>query len=243
LFFLRMGLMAAGFIAAGGYGVGLALTRRDPSRVAVDYARVLARLTQVPLGLQLEVEGEEKLTAAQPCVYVANHQSTLDVALLASIYPENTVVVAKREIRSIPLFGWIYEKTGNLLIDRSDRTRSVQQLQEAARAVREKGVSVWLFPEGTRGREPGRLLPLKKGAFQLALSAEVPIVPVVVQPLKPVFDSTRRHLNPGTVRIRVLDPIPTAGLDEANLPRLIETTWQRMSEALAELAATVESNG
>jgi 1-acyl-sn-glycerol-3-phosphate acyltransferase len=238
-----MGLLVTGFVLAGGYGVGIAVARRDRSRVAVDYARMLARLTLPPLGARLRVEGAGKLTASQPCVYVANHQSTLDVALLAAIYPQNTVVVAKQEIRKIPLFGWIYEKTGNLLIDRSDRSRSVRQLQDIAGEVRTRGVSVWIFPEGTRGRVPGRLLPLKKGAFQLALAAGVPLVPVVVQPLKPVLDVWRRRLNPGTVRVRVLDPIPTAGLGEAELPQLIETTWTRMAEALDELGREVAEEG
>jgi 1-acyl-sn-glycerol-3-phosphate acyltransferase len=240
VFYLRMGWLVGGFLAAGAYGIGIALVRRDRSRVAVDYARKLARLTQPALGIRLEVEGFENLARHRPCVIIANHQTTLEVPILAALYPQNTVVVAKREIRKIPIFGWIYELTGNLLIDRSDRARSIEQLQEVARRIRDRGVSVWIFPEGTRGKVPGRLLPFKKGAFQLALAAGVPIVPVVVQPLRPVMNVHERRIRPGPVRVRVLDAVPTRGLGEEDLDGMIATTHARMSEALAELHARME---
>src|SRR5690606_10645483 len=144
--------------------------------------RVISRLVQPVLGLTVKVQGQTNLTAARPCVFVVNHQSTFDVPILSSIFPEETVLVAKKELRKIPLFGWLYAATGNILIDRGHNARAVQRLREAQEAIRDRGVSVWIFPEGTRGRVSGELLPFKRGAFHLAIGTGVPIVPVVVSP-------------------------------------------------------------
>lgn len=234
MFYLRMAGAILGFVAASVYGVTIAVLRRDRSRVARDYARMMVRLMRPPLGLRADVRGREHLTTQRPCVYVANHQSMYDVPVLAELYPENTVVVGKRELRRIPLFGWLYAATGNILIDRSDNPSAVVRLREAEEAIAGRGVSVWIFPEGTRATEPGRLLPFKKGAFYMAVAAQVPIVPIVVEPIAPFFDAGRRHIRPGTVRVGVLAPIETAGLTEAGVPDLMARTHERMQAWLTE---------
>jgi 1-acyl-sn-glycerol-3-phosphate acyltransferase len=236
VFYLRMAGTILGFIAASVYGVAIAVLRRDKSRVARDYARMMVRLMRPPLGLRTEVLGREHLTAHRPCVYVSNHQSMYDVPVLAELYPEGTVVVGKRELKWIPFFGWLYAVTGNILIDRADNPSAVGRLREAEEAIGRRGVSVWIFPEGTRATEPGRLLPFKKGAFYMAVAARVPIVPIVAEPIARFFDAGRRHLRPGTVQVRVLDPIETTGLTEADVPALIARTRDRMQSALTAMA-------
>lgn len=237
MFYLRLAGAAAGFFAACAYGIALAALRRDRSRVARDTARMIARLARPPLGLHVRALGEEHLHAERPCVYVANHQSIFDVPVLASLYPAGTAVVAKKEIRRIPLFGWLYERTGNILIDRRDRDQAVGRLREAEAAIAERGVSVWIFPEGTRGPGTGELLPFKKGAFHLAIAAGVPLVPVVVEPLKEILNGAARRIRPATVEVRVLEPIPTRGLTDADLPALMRRTWERMAAVYHEMAA------
>jgi 1-acyl-sn-glycerol-3-phosphate acyltransferase len=238
MFYLRAVGMVFGFVGASLYAIGIALVRRDKSHVARDYARAMARLMRPPLGLEVEVEGEEYIRAQRPCVYVSNHQSAYDVPVLAILYPEDTVIIGKKELRSIPLFGWLYHVTGNILIDRSSNPSSVQRLREAEQAIRERGVSVWIFPEGTRGTTPGQLLPFKKGAFYMAIAAGVPIVPVVASPIHPLFDFKRRILRPGTVQVRVLEPIATGDLHDTDAPRLMAEVRSRMQRALDELATT-----
>jgi len=235
MFYLRMLLMVLSFVTASLYGMAITVVRRDRSLVARDYARALERLMQPALGVRVEVFGGENLRASRPCVYVTNHQSAYDVPVLAGIYPEGTVLIAKKELRSIPLFGWLYEVTGNLLIDRSSNPGSIQRLKEAETAIRERGVSVWIFPEGTRGKVPGKLLPFKKGAFYMAIAAGVPLVPIVVSPIAPLFDVKGRHLRTGTVQIRVLEPISTRGLKEADVNGLLNEVQAKMQTALDEL--------
>lgn len=236
MFYLRFFLALFGFAAAGAYGVAIALVRRDRSRVAHDYARALHRLMAPAVGIELRVLGEDRLSAHQPCIYVANHQSIWDVLVLAPLYPPDTVVIAKQEIRRVPFFGWLYEVTGNVYIDRSNRENAVGELKSAERAIRERGKSVWIMPEGTRGTEPGVLLPFKKGPFRMAVATGAPLLPVVVQPLRDVFDMRRRKIRPGTVEIRVLEPIPTGGMGEAQVSWLMQTTRARMQEELSAMA-------
>lgn len=235
MFYLRVGLSLLGFVGASIYAIGLALIRRDRSRVAYDYAMAMVRLMRPPLGLEVEVSGRENLTRRRPCIYIANHQSAYDVPVLAELHSPNTVIIGKKELADIPLFGWLYRVTGNILIDRANRANAVGRLREAEIAIRERGVSVWIFPEGTRGKVPGKLLPFKKGAFYMAAATGVPLVPVVVGPVTEVFDLNRRMARPGKVSVRVLQPIPTEGLRDADVEQLIRLARERMTEALEQL--------
>lgn len=237
MFYLRVAASLLGFAAATLYAVAIALVRRDRSRVAYDYAMAMVRLMRPPLGLEVHVAGRGNMTARRPCIYVANHQSALDVPILAELHTPNTVVIGKKELNRIPLFGWLYRVTGNIFIDRSNRATAVGRLREAETAILDRGVSVWIFPEGTRGNTRGTLLPFKKGAFYMAIATGVPIVPVVVGPVSDVFSLQQRHVRPGTVHVRVLEPITSEGLTDADVEQLLTTVRARMSEALAELTA------
>jgi 1-acyl-sn-glycerol-3-phosphate acyltransferase len=155
--------------------------------------------------------------------------------VLATLYPENTVVVGKKELSRIPFFGWVFRVTGNILIDRKDNPSAVGRLKEVEDAIRARGVSVWIFPEGTRGKVPGTLLPFKKGAFHMAAATGVPIVPIVVEPLQPYFDARRRHLRSAVLEVRVLKPVTPASADEAGVAALLETVHGRMQAALSEM--------
>lgn len=236
MFYLRVALSLLGFLAASVYAVGIAVLRRDRSRVAYDYAQAMVRLMRPPLGLRVKVVGRENMTANRPCIYIVNHQSAYDVPILAELHLPETVVIGKKELANIPLFGWLYRVTGNILIDRSNRAHAVGRLREAEEAIRERRVSVWIFPEGTRGSTRGELLPFKKGAFHMAVATGVPLVPVVVGPVADVFDLKQRLARPGTVEVRVLEPISTEDLRDADVGALIRLAHERMSAALADLA-------
>lgn len=199
------------------------------------FARFLNRPGLFFLGLKTEIHGAEHLLAAQPCVYLANHQSNLDIITLSSTYCPRTVVIGKKELKWIPLFGLMFAGAGNIMIDRKDRVSALSGLDAAAEAVRAKRLSVWIFPEGTRNRGRAEMLPFKKGAFHLAIKAQIPIVPIVNQHLLRYFDHENHRLIHGqTVHIRVLEPIPTAGLTLKDLDTLMTKVRSRMEEALQD---------
>ncbi|CAN5624347.1 1-acylglycerol-3-phosphate O-acyltransferase [soil metagenome] len=236
LFYPRLALSVLGFFAASAHGVGLALVRRDRSRVAYDTAQMLMRLMRRPLGIRTRVLGRENMDARRPCIYLSNHQSAYDIPVLAELFPPDTVVIGKRELSNIPLFGWVFSATGNILIDRKNNPTAVGQMRDVEEAIRVRGVSVWMFPEGTRGRVPGKLLPFKKGAFYMAVATGVPVVPIVVEPLQPYFDPKRRHLKSGELEVRVLEPVEPGDQGEKAVTELIETVQSRMQDTLSEMA-------
>jgi 1-acyl-sn-glycerol-3-phosphate acyltransferase len=161
----------------------------------------------------------------------------LDVVTFGSIFPKRTVSAGKREIGRIPIFGWFYRLSGNLVIDRGNPRGARDSLEEAARTIREEGVSVWFMPEGHRNAGP-ELLPFKTGAFRLALAAGVPVVPIVAEPLEVIADTRRRLARPGALRVTVLEPIPTdCAAAGRSFAELAAVTRSRMQVELERLRA------
>ncbi len=204
------------------------------------YGKVFCRGLVKLMGWRIEVANRERMDSSRPCVFVGNHQSFLDVVTFGSVFPKRTVSAGKREIGRIPIFGWFYRLSGNLVIDRSDARGARDSLEEAARAIREERISVWFMPEGHRNRG-SELLPFKSGAFRLAIAAGVPVVPIVAGPLAVIADTGRHLARPGTLRVTVLDPIPTGGLSPRSLAELVARTRTRMQDELDRLRASRES--
>ena len=130
-------------------------------------------------GIDVRVRGEENLWSARPAVFIFNHQSALDVLLLAKLLRRDFVGVAKQELRRVPVFGALSALLGTVFIDRANSAAAIAALQPAVDALR-SGLSLAIAPEGTRTPTP-RLARFKKGAFHMALQARVPIVPIVIK--------------------------------------------------------------
>lgn len=217
------------FLVCSALGIVWLLVRPRNRQTLYVYGKVFCRGLVSLMGWRIEVANRERLDSARPCVFVSNHQSFLDVVTFGSIFPERTVSAGKREIGRIPVFGWFYRLSGNLVIDRSNPARSRDSLEEAARIIRDEGVSVWFMPEGHRNHGP-ELLPFKTGAFRLALAAGVPIVPVVSAPLEAIADTRRKLARPGTLRMTVLEPMAA----EAGSARAVAELTRRAREAMQE---------
>jgi lysophosphatidate acyltransferase len=147
-------------------------------------------------------------SARGPAVYVSNHASILDLLLAMWVTPLGGCGTAKREIAKVPFFGWLYRLSGHLLLDRGDRTRAIATLDEAARFVEKNGVSIWIWPEGTRSRD-GRLSTFKKGFVHLAIATGLPVVPVVVHNAHHRWPADTYNIYPGDLHIEVLEQIDT----------------------------------
>lgn len=187
------------------------------------------------LGLRVEPRGLEHLTAHQPCVYVANHQSYVDVLFYGRVYPPRTLLIAKKQVLWIPFFGIMYAAMGNLLIDRTQRDAALAQMERALEAMTDKAASIWIFPEGKRARSP-EMLPFKKGAFRLAITSGRPIVPLVMEPLAPRLHVGRLHLVPGPVALRILEPVDPTPYPPERVEDLIAEVRSRMEAARREMA-------
>lgn len=187
-------------------------------------------------GIRVIAEGTEHLSQKhQPCIYAANHQSGMDMATFGSLYPKRTVVVGKKELLYIPFFGLFFKAAGNIIINRQKRVSAISGLSAAVEQIKAKQVSVWIFPEGTRNRSDDHMMPFKKGAFYMAIQAQVPIVPIVSTPLDKLVNWHKKIMPGGTVRIRVLPPIDTQGMTTADAESLSKLTRDRMMAALQEM--------
>lgn len=162
-------------------------------------------------GVRIDVEGLEHIDPAQPYVLMSNHQSAFDIAAIAISLPVSWRFVAKRELTRIPLFGWALALGGHVLIDRQNRESAVASLQRAAERV-SRGMTVIVFPEGTRSRS-GSLGEFKSGGFHLALDARVPILPATVSGSARITPTYSLRIESGRILIRYGQPIPTQGLE------------------------------
>lgn len=186
-----------------------------PGSWYVAVTRRWARAVMWASGCPVVVHGAENVLA-EPQVIVANHLSWFDVFAIASVLEVPFHFVAKKELERIPLFGPSWKAAGHISIDRSDRERAIASLAEAGEKLKRVGGAVVIFPEGTRSRD-GRMQPFKKGAFQLARGAGVPVVPAVVTGSFPIMPPGSWMIRPAPIHIRFLPPlrpVPAIGAEE-----------------------------
>jgi 1-acyl-sn-glycerol-3-phosphate acyltransferase len=157
------------------------------------------------------------------------------MSIFSEVFPRQTVVIGKKEVIYIPFWGQMYVAFGNIIIDRKDVKNSVAGLNKAAELVKKKSLSVWIFPEGTRNQSGVGLLPFKKGAFHLALQAQVPIVPIVASNLNPVLNFKERKVHGGTLKVQILSPISTHGMRIDQVNELMNSVREQMLVAKSQL--------
>jgi 1-acyl-sn-glycerol-3-phosphate acyltransferase len=196
------------------------------------YARIWSGWILGSLGIPLEVTGRERLEPGRTYVLMSNHQSVFDIFALFRACDRPFRMVAKRVLFWIPILGWSMWMCGFIPIDRSNRESAIRSLDKAARRIR-GGISVLVFPEGTRSRD-GTLHPFKKGGFMLALKAGVPVVPVVVLGTDAIMEKGSLRVGRADVAVRIGRPIETGGRDAASRDRLME----EVRRAMIELGAT-----
>jgi 1-acyl-sn-glycerol-3-phosphate acyltransferase len=183
-------------------------------------------------GVRVRVHGAEHMSQHDACVYVANHVSWYDVFCLAAVLPRWSFV-AKQELRKIPIFGRGAEAVGTIFVQRRSRKSATEMYEKAAARINE-GASVVVFAEGTRG-EDYALRPFKKGSFVLAMTAGVPIIPVIIMGTREVMPRGQWLVHSGVVNIHFLQPIPTAGLQFSDRERLVAQVWTSMANAMQSI--------
>ncbi|HEY4059494.1 MAG TPA: lysophospholipid acyltransferase family protein [Kofleriaceae bacterium] len=184
------------------------------------------------LDVRLTATGAERVPPGRAYVYMSNHQSHLDIPMLYATLPSPTIrMLAKKELFQIPLWGSALRRAEFIEVDRGDHAKAVASIEAASRLVRE-GVSIWLAPEGSRSRD-GRILPLKKGGFHLAVGTNTPIVPVAVRGTINILPRGGASARLGQdVRVTIGAPIAVEGRD-------IDGLVQEVKEFLV---ANVEGN-
>ncbi|WP_299687561.1 1-acylglycerol-3-phosphate O-acyltransferase [uncultured Vibrio sp.] len=214
------------------FGCGYCLlSPRNPKHVFT-FGRYFGRMSKV-FGMKLELRIPEDAYSRGQHVYVANHQNSWDLFTISSAVTPKVVTVGKKSLAWMPLFGQLYWLTGNILIDRANRSKAVGTIDQVVTSLKESDVSVWMFPEGTRSRGRGRgLLPFKTGAFHAAIGAGLPIVPIVCSSTGGV---KLNRWNNGHVIVEMLPPISTEGYDKSNVRELANLAREQMAVKLEAL--------
>ncbi len=199
---------AANTVVFGTYGalVGFIPPRGDWTLAG---ARWWARGVLLGGFVRLRHEGRERVPRGEPVVFMANHESWLDIPALLAAIPVQVRFLAKKSLFKVPFLGWAIAAMGFIPVDRENRREAVRSFEEAAARIR-RGRSVLLFPEETRSMD-GNLLRLQRGGFLIAIKAGIPIVPVGIEGAGRCLGKHNYLIRPGTVIVRFGDPIPTAG--------------------------------
>ncbi|WP_058911025.1 1-acylglycerol-3-phosphate O-acyltransferase [Entomohabitans teleogrylli] len=203
---------------------------RNPRHVAT-FGHLFGRLAPV-FGLRVETRKPAGAEQYGNAIYIANHQNNYDMVTASNIVQPTTVTVGKKSLVWIPFFGQLYWLTGNLLIDRNNRTSAHSTIAEVVKQFKRRKISIWMFPEGTRSRGRG-LLPFKTGAFHAAIAAGVPIIPICVSNTNNKIKLNR--WNNGLVIVEMLPPVDISGYNKEQVRDLAAHCRQLMEAKLAAL--------
>jgi len=192
-------------------------------------AQMLSSLAPL-FGIKMVVRVPADITDT-PKLIIGNHQNTFDVVTISAGVRNGVVSIGKKSLKWVPFFGQLYWLSGNILIDRSNRTKAAGTISETAEKMRENNLSIWMFPEGTRSNGRG-LLPFKTGAFHTAIQAQVPIVPIVM--------SSTGHFrlnrwDNGYAIVENLEPLITSGATKADVRELALLAHAKMQQKISEL--------
>jgi 1-acyl-sn-glycerol-3-phosphate acyltransferase len=187
-------------------------------------------------GVSVHVHGAEHSRWNEGQILVANHVSAFDILAIAAVIPTNYYFVAKKELECVPFFGIAWKAAGHISIDRSNRQSALASLQRAGEKIRRDRGTVVIFPEGTRS-PTGELLPFKKGAFQLAIEAQVPVLPVIVAGSYEIMKTHSRRIEPRPIHLYIAPPVDPRSYAAAEVDTLVRDVHARMSTMLVQSRA------
>jgi 1-acyl-sn-glycerol-3-phosphate acyltransferase len=170
-------------------------------------------------GVTVETRGLSRVGRDNAYVFMSNHVSHVDSLALAVSIPHPLHWVFKKELSKIPVFGWALLSLGQIMVDRRNAAHSRTALSGMVAALAGNN-SVLIYVEGTRSKD-GKLQPLKKGGFHIALQSGVPIVPVRISGSHDIVPPGSLRVRPGHVVVELFDPIPTEGKTGADVPELM----------------------
>ena len=171
--------------------------------------------------VEMSVKGLSNIDPSAPYIYMPNHQSNFDIPVLLGHLTVQFRWLAKVELFKIPIFGRAMRKAGYISIDRNNRESAIKSLNVAANKIK-SGVSVLIFPEGTRSRD-GKIQPFKKGGFVMAIESGVPIVPVVITGTRSLMTKGKFRVNAGHVTMVIHKPIDTSAYTRETKEALMES--------------------
>jgi putative phosphoserine phosphatase / 1-acylglycerol-3-phosphate O-acyltransferase len=222
--------MLVGLNAGFGVGAAVGLLNRDRQRGANAAISVGTDIGLRLAGISIDVIGEHNLTKARPAIFIANHTSALDPVIVFALLRRDITAVGKIEAKNDPRTMLFNVLLAPAWVDRGNTAQARGALDKVVERVKD-GTSIVIFPEGTRTPTPV-LAPFKKGAFHMAIQAGVPIVPIVLRNAGELMWRQSMVVNPGTVEVAVLEPIPTDDWTVETLDQKVAQVRQLFADTL-----------
>ena len=196
-------------------------------------------------GIHLRLDGTENLKKDQSYILVSNHASILDIPALISAFPFPVRFLAKKSLLWFPIFGWVMYFSRHILIDRQSAQSALRSLKTAPSLLK-KGISIIVFPEGTRSPD-GEVKGFKRGAFLLAQHSKFPVIPVSIAGTYEMLPRHSWYFWPGTMHIHMGEPISTRNLSRqesrALMRKVRETIIENLKKGAAERDLSEQERG
>ena len=182
-------------------------------------------------GVKLTVIGEERLPKDTAVLYVGNHRSYFDVLITYARCPRRTGYVAKKTIKKVPFLHMWMEFLYCLFLDRDNLREGLKTILQGVEYLK-AGISICIFPEGTRGKEEGKMLPFKEGSLKMAEKAKVPVVPMAITNSAAVWENQFPKMRPAHVILEYGEPIYIDALEKEEKKFLGSYTQNKIQDML-----------
>ena len=200
-------------------------------RIQHQISRVWSRMLLMVSGVKMQVVGLENIDPHSTYVFVANHRSFMDIPVLLAYLPLQFRFLAKKGLFLIPFLGTHLRRAGHLAVVKDNPRASLKSMTDAARILRQPGMSVMLFPEGGRSKD-GELQNFIEGAAYIAVKAGVPVIPIAMTGTREVLPMGSLQIMSGIVELRIGEPIPTAKLTMKDRNNLTQEMHDRVADLL-----------
>ena len=182
------------------------------------------------IGIIYKVKGKNKIVKNSPAVFIANHNSFLDTPAAFMAITTRFMPLGKIEMKKVPFFGWFYPKV--VVVINRDSIDSRKVSMQMMKKKLAEGTSIFIFPEGSMNRGNKSLNDFYEGAFQLAIDAQVPIIPMVIKNTGKILPPYKTNVFPGIVSVEVLNPLSTQNLSREDIYQLKLRAFNEMEKII-----------
>lgn len=182
-------------------------------------------------GVRLSIIGRQHISKKKAYIYVANHESQMDIAVIVRSVTVPLFFVAKKELAKVPVLGWYIRAMSMIFIDRKNREKAMESMRKASLRIK-SGMNVITFPEGTRSKS-NELLPFKKGTFIIAKEGQIGIIPIAIEGTREVLPSRAFIMRPGKVSVTIGQPIEPHEFESLSAEQLSEMVRERIKKMIS----------